>query len=102
MPGLPIGAPAPGFRLTGLYGETLTLDALRAPGQPVLLIFTDPNCGSCTALLPEVSRWQREHAAQLTLALISQGTAEANRAKIAAHVVTHVLLQADQEVAKAY
>jgi peroxiredoxin len=102
MPGLPIGTPAPGFRLTGLYGETLTLDALRAPGQPVLLIFTDPHCSACTALLPEVGRWQREHAAQLTLALISQGTVEANRAKVAAHGVTHVLLQEGREAAQAY
>jgi peroxiredoxin/uncharacterized membrane protein YphA (DoxX/SURF4 family) len=102
MPGLPIGAPAPGFRLTGLYAETLTLEALRAPGQPVLLIFTDPHCTACTALVPEVSRWQREHAAQLTLALISQGTVEANRAKVAAHGVTHVLLQEGREVAEVY
>jgi peroxiredoxin/uncharacterized membrane protein YphA (DoxX/SURF4 family) len=102
MPGLPIGAPAPGFRLTGLYGETLTLEALRAPGKPVLLIFTDPNCGACTALLPEVGRWQREHATQLTLALISQGTVEANRAKVVGHSVTHVLLQEGQEVTAAY
>jgi peroxiredoxin/uncharacterized membrane protein YphA (DoxX/SURF4 family) len=102
MPGLPIGAPAPGFRLTGLAGETRTLEALRAPGQPVLLLFTDPQCGACTALLPEVGRWQREHAAQLTVALVSRGTVAANRAKVAAHGVTHVLLQTDQEVAKAY
>jgi peroxiredoxin/uncharacterized membrane protein YphA (DoxX/SURF4 family) len=102
MPGLPIGAPAPGFRLTGLYGETLTLESLRAPGQPVLLIFTDPQCGACTALVPEVSRWQREHAARLTLALLSQGTVEANQAKVAAHGVTHVLLQDNREVAQAY
>jgi peroxiredoxin len=101
-PGLPIGAPAPSFRLTGLYGETLTLEALRAPGQPVLLIFTDSQCGSCTALLPEVGRWQREHAAQLTLVLISRGTVEANQAKTAVHGATHVLLQHDQEVTAAY
>jgi thiol-disulfide isomerase/thioredoxin len=102
VPGLPIGAPAPGFRLASLYGETLTLDALRAPGKPVLLIFADPDCGPCNALLPEAGRWQREHAAQLTLALMSCGTVEANRAKVTAHGVTNVLLQDDQEVAAAY
>jgi peroxiredoxin len=53
-------------------------------------------------LLPEVSRWQREHAARLTLALISEGTVEANRAKVAAHGVTHVLLQEGREIARAY
>jgi peroxiredoxin len=101
-PGLPIGAAAPAFRLAGLYGETLILDALRTPGKPVLLLFADPDCGPCNALLPEVGRWQREHAAQLTLALMSRGTAEANRAKVTAHGVTNVLLQDDQEVAAAY
>jgi peroxiredoxin len=102
VPGLPIGAPAPSFRLTGLYGEMLTLDALRAHGKAVMLIFSDPSCGPCMSLLPDLARWQREHTAQLTLALISQGTPEANRAKIAAHGITHVLLQDDREVAEAY
>jgi peroxiredoxin len=102
LPGLAIGAPALAFRLAGLYGETLTLEALRAPGKPVVLIFADPDCGPCTALLPALARWQREHAAQLTLALISRGTVEANQTKTAVHGVTHVLLQQDREVAEAY
>jgi thiol-disulfide isomerase/thioredoxin/uncharacterized membrane protein YphA (DoxX/SURF4 family) len=102
VPGLPIGAPAPTFLLTGLYGEMLTLDFLRAPGKPVMLIFSDPNCGPCLALLPDLARWQREHAAQLTIALISRGTPEANRAKLGTQGVSHILLQEDQEVASAY
>ncbi len=71
-PGLPVGAEAPTFRLQGLYGETLTLEALRAPGRPVMLLFTDPNCGPCTGMLPEIGRWQ-EHAEKLTISLISRG-----------------------------
>ena len=27
-------------------------------GQAVLLLFTDPGCGPCTAMLPEIGRWQ--------------------------------------------
>jgi methylamine dehydrogenase accessory protein MauD len=100
--GLPIGAPAPPFRLPSLDGERVTLDALRAPGKPVLLVFVDPGCAPCTALLPEIGRWQRDHAATLTLALISSGTPEANRAKMAEHAVTHVLLQRDAEVMRDY
>jgi peroxiredoxin/uncharacterized membrane protein YphA (DoxX/SURF4 family) len=100
--GLPVGAPAPPFRLASLRGEKVTLDALRAPGKPVLLVFVNPGCGPCTALLPEIGRWQREHAAKLTLAVISSGTPEANRAKVAQHGVTHVLLQRDVEVMRAY
>jgi peroxiredoxin/uncharacterized membrane protein YphA (DoxX/SURF4 family) len=100
--GLPVGAPAPGFHLSGLHGETLTLDALRAARKPILLLFTDPNCGPCNALAPEVGRWQRAHAADLTIAVITRGTADESRAKSAEHGLANVLLQADNEVADAY
>ncbi len=101
-PGLPIGAVAPGFSLTGLFGETLTLDALRAPGTPVLLGFVDPGCGPCTSLLPDLARWQKELAGTVTLALLSRGTVEENRAKIGTLGLTQMLLQHDREVAEAY
>ena len=101
-PGLPVGAPAPAFSLSGLFGEVLTLDFLRAAANPVLLIFSDPDCGSCTMLLPEIARWQRDHAAKLTLALISGGRTEANHAKSTEHGLRHVMLQQDREVAAAY
>ncbi|HEV2122444.1 MAG TPA: redoxin family protein [Chloroflexota bacterium] len=102
QPGLPVGTPAPNFSLSGLHGETLTLGALRAAGKPVLLIFSDPGCGPCNALLPDIGRWQREHGDTITVALISRGTPEANRAKSAEHQLTSVLLQQDREVAEAY
>jgi methylamine dehydrogenase accessory protein MauD len=100
--GLPVGTQAPAFELSGLYGETLTLEALRAPGRPVMLLFTDPGCGPCNALLPEIGRWQQEHAEVLTLSLISRGTAEENRAKMTEHGLQHVLVQQDWEVYEAY
>ena len=100
--GLPVDTPAPAFGLSGLYGEMITLDFLRASGKPVLLVFSDPGCGPCTALLPEVGRWQRDYAGKLTLALISRGTPEANRAKTTEHKVMHVLLQQDREVSGVY
>ncbi len=101
-PGLPVGAEAPTFRLQGLYGETLTLEALRAPGKPVMLLFTDPDCGPCTAMLPEIGRWQGEHAEKLTISLISRGVLEDNRTKSTEHGLTNVLLQEDWEVSEAY
>jgi methylamine dehydrogenase accessory protein MauD len=99
--GLPVGANAPAFNLSGLYGETLTLEALRASDKPVMLLFTDPGCGPCNTLLPEIGRWQ-EHADKLTIALISRGSAEENRTKISEHGVTNVVLQEDWEVAHSY
>jgi len=100
--GLPAGSPAPVFSLSGLYGETLTLDALRAQAKPVLLAFADPGCGPCTVLMPDLGRWQRDLAGTVTLAVISRGTVEENRAKSIEHGLTHVLLQQDREVAMAY
>jgi methylamine dehydrogenase accessory protein MauD len=100
--GLPIGVTAPEFELPGLHGETLTLESLRASGKPVMLVFTDPNCGSCTAMLPEIRRWQKEHAEELAIWLVSQGTVEENRAKSTEHGLRGVLMEQDWEVSEAY
>ncbi len=100
--GLPVGTQAPTFGLAGLRGETLTLEALRASDKPVLLLFSDPGCGPCTALLPEVGRWQRDYSRKLNLAVISRGTPEANLAKSSEHGITQVLLQKDREVSQSY
>jgi peroxiredoxin len=100
--GLPLGSPAPEFELPDLSGGTRSLGSLRSLGKPILLLFTDPECGPCNALLPEVGRWQEEHAHKLTLALISRGELEDNRRQADEHGLTNVVLQADWEVSKAY
>ena len=100
--GLPVATLAPSFTLPTLADETITLQALRGLGKPVLLIFSDPGCGPCNALLPEIGGWQREHATKVVVALISRGTVEANRPKVTEYGLTHVLLQKDREVAQAY
>jgi peroxiredoxin len=96
--GLPIGAPAPAFSVPGLYGETMTLESLIAPEQPVLLLFTDPNCGPCNALLPQIAAWQSEHGDELTLALLTRGSADDNRAKVREHGITSVWLDSELDV----
>ena len=100
--GLPYGAPAPAFTLTGVHGETMTLDALRAQAKPVLLVFSDPGCGPCNALMPDIGRWQREQAAKLTVAVVSGGEAAANKAKSDEHGLANVLLQNGSEVNDLY
>jgi peroxiredoxin len=100
--GLPVGASAPAFQLSGLHGETLTLEALRAVGKPILLIFSDPDCLPCNALLPEIGIWQRDHSPDLMISLISRGSLDANRAKSGEHGLFNVLVQEDREVAEAY
>src|SRR5918994_1236077 len=100
--GLAFGAPAPAFSLSGLYGETMTLDALRAAEKPVLLIFTDPSCGPCNAMMGDVGKWQRDLSDKLTVAVITRGSLEDNRNKKKQHNLTQVLMQKDNEVADAY
>jgi peroxiredoxin len=100
--GLAVGERAPAFALSGLDAGETTLDALRATGKRVVLLFTDPACGPCTALLPDVSRWQQVHAADATIVLVSRGSEDANRAKRTEFGVTNVLVQENREVAEAY
>lgn len=99
--GLPVGAPAPAFQLTDLNGMEVALADLRAEGKPVVLLFTDPKCGPCTELLPEVGRWQREYSEKLTISVVGQGSAEENSAEAFKYGV-NVLLQEDWEVGDAY
>src|ERR671920_43067 len=100
--GLPVGSEAPQFSLSGLYGETLTLDALRSSGKPLMMLFTDPGCGPCNALLPDIGRWQEEHANKLTLSLVSRGEVEENKTKAQEHALENVVLQKDWEVSESY
>jgi thiol-disulfide isomerase/thioredoxin len=100
--GLPVGSEAPEFSLSGLHGETLTLEALRSSGKPLMMLFTDPGCGPCNALLPEVGRWQEEQAHKLTLALVSRGEVEENKTKALEHALKNVVLQKDWEVSDSY
>jgi thiol-disulfide isomerase/thioredoxin len=100
--GLPVGSEAPNFELKGLYGKGLTLWALRSWGKPLLLLFTDPNCGPCNAMLPEIGRWQEHHTQKLTTVLVSSGAAEENETKAKEHGLKNVVLQEDWEVSEAY
>jgi peroxiredoxin len=100
--GLPVGSAAPQFSLSGLHGETLTLEALRSSGKTVMMLFTEPGCGPCNAMLPDVGRWQEEHAQKLTLALVSRGEVEENKTKASEHGLSNVILQKDWEVSESY
>ena len=100
--GLAVGTPAPAFALPTLTSESISLAALQALGKPIVLLFSDPGCGPCNALLPEIGQWQNDHASKLVVALISRGTVEANRSKATEHGLRHVLLQHDREVAEAW
>lgn len=100
--GLPIGTSAPDFRLKGIHGETMSLDALLAADKPLLLVFTDPTCGPCAALMPDVAKWQQEHSDKFLTAIISRGTVAANQEKARPLGLGMMLLQQNREIAEAY
>src|SRR5206468_1306839 len=50
--GLPAGTPAPAFRLPRLDGGAVSLADFS--GRRLLLVFSDPECGPCSALAPEL------------------------------------------------
>ncbi len=94
--GLPIGRRAPEFKLADSDGAFVTLGNPISAGRPLLLLFSNPSCGPCTALAPEVDVWQREYDGTLDIARISEGAAKDNRGH------GRALLQIKREVADAY
>jgi thiol-disulfide isomerase/thioredoxin len=104
----PLAAPdarkAPDFDLPTLAATLTSLEDLLSRGKPVLLGFTDPRCGPCYELLPDIAGWQRIYADRLTVALISGGSVEQNQAMTAEYGFEPrtILLQREREVAEAY
>lgn len=89
--GLAIGTPAPSFeRLPSLLGQ----------GKPVLLLFSDPQCGPCQELAPHVANWQRVHADEVTIGVIEgDGASEIADAYGARGTPTAILVDTDGRVA---
>jgi thiol-disulfide isomerase/thioredoxin len=100
--GLPLGEPAPAFSLAGLYGESVTLESLISADTPVMLLFTDPACGPCSALMPQIATWQRELAGELTVAVLTRGSTQDNRAKSREHGIASVWIDDGLTVYNAY
>ena len=100
--GLAAGTPAPNFTLPDLAGGERTLADYR--GRRVLLVFSDPACGPCQALAPELERLHREHADNnLEVLMVSRGDREANLSKAGEHGLTFpVLIQSGWEMSREY
>jgi uncharacterized membrane protein YphA (DoxX/SURF4 family)/peroxiredoxin len=100
--GLPIGTLAPEFELPAIAGGTRSLRSLREQGRDVLLIFSNPYCESCHALVPSLVRWTRELAGVLNIVVISRGPAPDLLPKLKEFETSRVLLQREFEIAEAY
>jgi uncharacterized membrane protein YphA (DoxX/SURF4 family)/peroxiredoxin len=102
-PGLPIGAPAPGFELPAVDGGTTTLEALLARGAPVALVFVSPSCSACVAMFDDFARWQTILPDRVTIALVAAGKQQEVRRLAEEYGLRNVLMQSgDAEVFHAY
>lgn len=97
-PSVGLGDPIPAVALRDLEGHEVELQDVLAGGGETLLFFTDPRCGACDGLLPEIGRRQRDPAASPRVVVLSLGEAELNRAKAAEHEIGPVLLHEDFEL----
>jgi len=96
-----VGRPAPSFSLPDVTGQRWTLDALLAPRRTLVLLFSNPDCPGCTALLPDVARWQALEE-RLTVAIVSGGSRQANLAKAREHGLRRLLVDEHQTLLAAY
>ena len=82
--GLKAGSPAPGFHLPDIRGRTVSLEEYR--GRRVLLVFTQPGCGPCDQLAPQLVRLHKEHGENgLAVLVVGRGDIEGNRRKAEQH-----------------
>jgi peroxiredoxin/uncharacterized membrane protein YphA (DoxX/SURF4 family) len=101
-PGLPVGAPAPGFAHPDVDGKIITLESLLAEGQPLALVFIGAGCDACHFLLPNLARWQATIPDRITIALIGAGPKEELRNLAEANGLTNMLVQDESETFHAY
>lgn len=77
--GFSVGARAPEIELPALTGGSIRLADFR--GDSVLVLFWNPGCGSCQAMLDDLLAWEVEAPANApTLLVVSSGSAEETNA----------------------
>jgi hypothetical protein len=92
---------APSFALPALGGGALAIEELLAAGRGLVVVVTDPGCGACDPLLPEIGRLQRDPGTPVPLVMISRGDRDANLAKARQHGLEPVLIEEEFEVSRA-
>lgn len=93
---LAVGDEAPEVELPQFGAGETTLRGLLEPGRALLLVFVDPGCGPCHALLPELAGWIDDRVLPV---FVSRGDLDTN-AVFAEY--GEVLLQREHEVAELY
>jgi peroxiredoxin len=100
--GLKPGTPAPVFNLPDIHGQPVSLEQFR--GRRVLLVFSDPHCGPCDALAPQLATLHGKHANNgMAFVMVGRGDAGENRQKAEQHGLKFpVVLQEKWKLSKEY
>ena len=85
-------------KLVALDGGTRRLEDLLA--SRTILVFVNPYCGPCNALLPELAARQRERRTEIVV--IATGSTEANAAKASEHELRSLFVDTKGRVARLY
>src|SRR5271157_2016227 len=83
--GLKQGEQAPTFRSAQVPSGEVNLIEYR--GSYLLLVFSDPTCGPCNALLPSLEALHRR-TPDIAVVMVSRGSPDDNHCKIREHGVT--------------
>lgn len=100
--GLPQGHDAPGFTLPDNEGSPITLAELLQRGAPVVLVFTEAECGACRELMPMVAGWQKEYEGAVTIAVVNGGHPDGTPEVANKYGLRDILFDVKREVHKAY
>lgn len=100
--GLPVGDPAPDFDLVDLDGQRRGLSGLLTGRVPLVLAFSEPDCGACEALKPQLAHLQAAHADELDIVLVSRAGTDDGHAEHGVDGLAAVLLQNEREVSLNY
>jgi peroxiredoxin len=94
--GLKAGTPAPHFTLPDIRGHQVSLGDFI--GRPLVLVFSDPHCGPCDALAPQLAQVEN-----VQLVMISRGDVEDTRRKAEQYGFDFpVLVQERWEISRAF
>ena len=98
--GLARGTPAPAFTLPLSDGGEISLVDYR--GRRLLLVFSDPNCGPCRELMPQLTSLHKR-TPDIEILMISRGRIEAVEAELAERPANFpVAVQKSWEISRRY
>jgi peroxiredoxin len=99
--GIRPGTRAPTFALPGLDREQIDLAGYR--GRRVLLVFSDPECGPCEELMPDLVERERRYRDDLAVVMVSRGDVAQNRVRRERHAADFpIALQRGWTISKQY